>query len=204
MIQKEILTAPKVNESIPYGVGYKPFTVGALSLNIMYKKHGFTIGKPRRLYRIWSNIRQRCNNPNNTRYEYYGGKGIKRCKEWDDFTTFCTWAITNGYNDNLTIDRINGNGNYEPSNCRWVTQKVNNQNKTHSEDYGIYPKKGGHYVQLTIDGKYYCGGYSTNISEVKKYKSDLLKKIQIEGMIPQDIERKIRSRDIKTGRIIWI
>lgn len=76
-----------------------------------------------RIYNIWSSMRGRCNNPLNNCYKYYGGRGIKVCEEWQEFEPFYRWALANGYADNLTIDRINVNGNYEPSNCRWVTKK---------------------------------------------------------------------------------
>ena len=69
-------------------------------------------------------MKQRCNNPNKSNYERYGGRGIKVCKEWEEnFTAFETWALANGYSDSLSIDRIENNGNYEPGNCRWATAK---------------------------------------------------------------------------------
>ena len=89
-------------------------------------KHGL---KHDRLYRIWVAMRQRCNNPKNDGFEYYGGRGIKVCNEWDDFKTFNEWSMSHGYADNLTIDRIDVNGNYEPSNCRWVLEVVQGSNK---------------------------------------------------------------------------
>jgi len=83
-----------------------------------------------RLYVIWSNMKQRCYNPKNNNFIYYGKKGIKLCKEWEhDFQAFYDWAMENGYTDNLTIDRIDTNGNYEPSNCRWVTMKIQVSNR---------------------------------------------------------------------------
>lgn len=83
-----------------------------------------------RLYRIWHSMKQRCNNPNNTSYHNYGGKSIRVCKEWNEFQGFSEWAISNGYSDELTLDRINGDGNYEPSNCRWITMKEQQNNKS--------------------------------------------------------------------------
>lgn len=75
-----------------------------------------------RLYRIWSGMKQRCLNPKSDSYKDYGGRGITVCEEWQkDFEPFARWALVNGYDDGLTIDRRNVNGNYEPSNCRWIT-----------------------------------------------------------------------------------
>lgn len=84
-----------------------------------------------RLYRIWKNMKSRCNNDSVPCFRYYGGKGIRVCPEWQySFQNFREWSINHGYADNLTIDRIDGNGNYCPENCRWVTMTVQNQNKT--------------------------------------------------------------------------
>ena len=75
-------------------------------------------------------MKRRCCNKNDKNYKYYGGRGITVCDEWrNDFVAFYNWAIENSYSDDLTIDRINVNGNYEPSNCRWVTMAQQNQNK---------------------------------------------------------------------------
>lgn len=91
------------------------------------KKHG---QKGTRLYGIWNNMKFRCENPNAESYKDYGGRGIKVCTEWEhDFESFYKWAMNNGYADNLTIDRIDVNGNYEPSNCRWATIFVQSNNK---------------------------------------------------------------------------
>ena len=77
-----------------------------------------------RIYNTWSGIKQRCLNPKATGYQYYGGRGIKMCDEWqNDFMNFYNWSMINGYGKNLTIDRIDVNGNYEPNNCRWITQQ---------------------------------------------------------------------------------
>lgn len=90
-------------------------------------KHGM---KHTRLYGIWYGMRDRCNNENNPAYERYGGKGVSVCKAWDEFISFYKWSMSNGYNESLSIDRINVNGNYEPSNCRWATPKEQSDNKS--------------------------------------------------------------------------
>lgn len=91
------------------------------------KTHG--LGNTR-LYRIWSKMKSRCYYKKHDYYDYYGGKGVSVCEEWMDFINFYTWAINNGYDDSLTIDRINNDGNYEPSNCRWVDKITQSNNKS--------------------------------------------------------------------------
>lgn len=91
----------------------------------------------KRIYHVWRTMIARCYNPNTKAYKNYGGRGITVCNEWlgeNGYENFYLWAIKNGYDENAergkcTIDRINNNGNYEPSNCRWVDMKVQNNNK---------------------------------------------------------------------------
>ena len=92
-----------------------------------FKTHGLS---KTRLYRIWTGIKNRCFNENIPKYKNYGNRGIFVCDEWkNDFMSFYNWAMDNGYQDDLSIDRINVNGNYEPLNCRWITNKEQSRNK---------------------------------------------------------------------------
>lgn len=96
-------------------------------------KHGASADKDQvRLYDVWSSFKARCQNQNNDAYRYYGGRGITFCDEWREFIPFRDWALANGYADNLTIDRKDYNGNYEPENCRWVTQSEQVRNTSHN------------------------------------------------------------------------
>lgn len=86
-------------------------------------------GNKTRLYEIWTGMRKRCENPKSNAYPRYGGRGICVCNEWGNFAKFREWALSHGYADNLSIDRINNNGNYEPDNCRWATSKQQASNR---------------------------------------------------------------------------
>lgn len=92
-----------------------------------HKTHGYA---KTRLYRIWSGMKDRCYNSSREHYDCYGGRGITACDEWlHDFAAFRDWALSHGYTDSLTIDRINNDGNYCPDNCRWITMKEQAQNR---------------------------------------------------------------------------
>lgn len=90
-----------------------------------------------RLYNIWQNMKNRCYKETDKRYHRYGGRGIIVCEEWQGVDEFLKWASETGYKDNLTIDRIDNDGNYEPSNCKWSTLKEqsNNRRTTHKITY---------------------------------------------------------------------
>ena len=90
-----------------------------------------------RLYRIYYHMRDRCYNPNSASYPYYGGRGIRIDAAWNTFEAFQSWAEESGYNDSLTIDRINVFGNYSPDNCRWITLREQQWNTTRSHTITI-------------------------------------------------------------------
>lgn len=85
-----------------------------------------------RIYRIFHSMHDRCENPNINTFKHYGARGIKVCDEWSTFEGFRDWAFSNGYTDELSIDRIDVNGDYTPENCRWTTTRVQSLNKTNT------------------------------------------------------------------------
>lgn len=132
----------------------------------MKKESLINISCKSKLSYIYYNIKDRCYNFNNKDFSHYGGKGIKMCDEWyNSRLLFCNWALNNGYSEGMSIDRINPQGNYEPSNCRWATPFQQSNNKSNSR-----------YV--TYNGKTHTVGewakilnlsYSNAYSKFKKY-----------------------------------
>lgn len=139
---------------------------GCLKHELDKKQHTNDPVKPKRLYSIWCSMKRRCYNKNSGAYKNYGERGIRVCKQWiNDFRTFEKWALKNGYNDDLTIDRIDNNGNYEPSNCRWITRAEQNRNKRNN----VYITYNGNKILLkdyakenNIDYKYLHSKYLRN------------------------------------------
>ena len=115
-------------------------------------KHGL---RATRLYNIWRDIKRRTLNPKHKHYKYYGGRGITICEEWLDVQNFYNWATTNGYSDELSLDRIDNNGDYEPNNCRWTTQTIQTRNKR------AYKNNTSGYKGVSYDKR--TGNYQTYI-----------------------------------------
>ena len=116
-------------------IKFKDMSCGCLKKISQSKTHGLSNS---RIFHVWTGMKERCYNKNYPKYKLYGARGIVVCDEWkDDFMTFYNWAMDNGYKEGLTIDRIDVNGNYDPSNCRWTDIKTQNRNRRNTPYYTI-------------------------------------------------------------------
>lgn len=122
-----------------------------------------------RLYTIWANMKQRCENPKHTHYHYYGARGITVSADWATFIPFKDWAESAGYSLDFSIDRIDGNLGYSPSNCRWVNktiqsrnQKVRNTNKSGYTGVSFVPRLAKYQAYLTVNYKKVNLGFFVN------------------------------------------
>lgn len=136
MIRKQHLVNKKI---VSCGCYNREISKQRMRCNVIGKKHGLS---RIRVYRIWEAMKQRCYNPKTSKYYLYGGRGIIVCNEWlNSFLAFYDWSVANGYSDNLTIDRINTNGNYEPQNCRWITNEEQQNNRRNNHIIMVNGKK---------------------------------------------------------------
>lgn len=139
-----------------------------LKISRKNRKHGM---KNTRLYAAWESMKRRCSNPNTKSYDRYGGRGIAVCGEWADFVSFANWAMSNGYADHLTLERNDPNKGYSPDNCRWATQKEQQNNRTNN-----------HFI--TIDGITKTIAEWSDVSGIKQ--KTILSRISY-GWKPEDL-----------------
>ena len=136
-------------------------------------KHGLSHS---RLNNIHAHMKRRCNNENCKSYEWYGARGITYTSEWEEFESFARWALSNGYNDNLTLERIDVNGHYEPSNCTWIpldeqslNRRISKNNKTGYPGVFYNEKYGKYQVTGKVNGKQkYLGLFSDRYEAIRK------------------------------------
>ena len=156
-----------------------------------------------------NNMVQRCENPKTEFYPDYGGRGIKVCEEWrNSRETFFNWAIQNGWEEGLTIDRIDNDGNYEPSNCRWTTQTIQTRNqrmpKNNTSGYkGVYFKKDKdkYVAQICVNKNYiYLGYFKTAIEAGVVYNNYIIEN-NLEGFILNEIPQQILIEKENTNGI---
>jgi len=150
-----------------------------------WKKHGM---RNKRIYNIWHGMKQRCLNNNNPGFKDYGGRGISICEEWEDASNFFEWAFRNGYTNEMTIERIDNNGNYEPSNCMWIKQSEQLRNTRSS-------------VKITFNGLTLCRrdwAKKIGISDPSFQKR--LKKYSIREAITKPINKEKQHYAIRSFR----
>ena len=159
-----------------------------------HKTHGL-VGT--RLYKIWINMKDRVFKTKNKRYSDYGGRGITICDEWkNDFMSFYNWAMSNGYSDELSNDRIDNDGNYEPNNCRWVSSNIQNRNKRISKNNtsgfkGVSCRKrdGNYQSYIGIKSKLiHIGYYPTAVEGAIAYNNYIIEN-NLEGFILNEIPK---------------
>ena len=155
----------------------------------------------KRIYSIYDGMRKRCYNKNKDNYKHYGGRGITICDEWlNDFMTFYNWAINNGYQDNLTIDRIDNDGNYEPWNCRWATNEEQVYNKSDTVYITIDDKTKTILEWSRISGLSYSVLWQRYNSLGLKTKEELFKPLKvIVKVIHNGIEKTLSQLSKETG-----
>ena len=128
-------------------------------------KHGMS---QTRLHRIWKNMRKRCNNKNEPSFKNYGGRGISICKKWSSFSLFHKWAVSNGYKENLTLERKNVNSGYKPSNCKWIPLNEQSYNTTKSYGWELVNKMRNDFEVSQLTVSKICKKYNKKLSTVSR------------------------------------
>lgn len=160
----------------------------------LYETHGQAKGEHTRLYNIYHGMKKRCYNPKSKSYKYYGGRGINVCDEWlCDFIAFYKWAIDNGYKDNLTIERIDVNGNYEPNNCKWVT--MDEQHKNTRKITPVRIVETGEEFASVADCAKHLKCSSGNISNCLNGKLESYKSYHFEKLTREEAEKALKERE---------
>lgn len=160
----------------------------AVSCKCRAVKHGMNRTK---IYSVYANIKYRCYNSNHHEFHNYGGKGIIVCDEWlgeNGFANFYEWALNNGYEEGLTIDRLNSDGNYEPNNCQWITRSENTAKSNKICQHRKANK--GTYYGIDSDGNYYefvnasqfAREHALNPNMVRRVATEIAKNIMVGGL----------------------
>lgn len=159
------------------GTTYKGFTITKIGESYHREAH------KTRLWKIWSAMKERCYRAKHEHYKSYGGRGITVCDAWrEDYKTFKKWALTNGYEDYLTLDRIDVNGNYEPSNCRWISMSEQHKNKRTNR---VVEYKGKKYILADLAKEVGMG------KTTLKYRLD--KGMNVEEAVESPIQKRTRG-----------
>lgn len=173
------------NEKVVYSTYLKNGNVKSCGCLLHKKKYDIETNKKiKRLQHIYYQMKQRCYDKNNPVYKYYGGRGITICNKWlKDINNFHKWAIDNGYSNDLTIERIDVNGNYEPNNCKWISKTQQGYNKTNSKLY-------------TIDNETKCLSEWCKIYNINYFlvRSRLKRKNDIKEALTKSIDKKYRNK----------
>jgi len=146
---------------------------------VSHKKHGMS---GTRIYQCWQDMKQRCDNDKNAFYHRYGGRGITYTEAWKEFLPFYEWAISNGYREDLTLDRIDNNGNYTPENCKWSTQREQSLNKTHMQGktgaVGVRWRANRYQAEFCRNGEHHYVGRFKTIEEAVAARAAALEAIE--------------------------
>lgn len=160
----------------------------------LYETHGQAKGNHTRLYHIYHGMKKRCYNKKSKSYEYYGARGIGICDEWrDNFEAFYDWAISNGYSDELTIERVDVNGNYCPENCTWITMEEQHKNTRKITPIRIVET--GEIFPSVAECARYLNGSGGNISSCLSGRLEAYKGLHFQKLTREEAENVLKERN---------